>query len=183
MDQLKMFLSDDIPEWAKDVRLSFETIDRNPTFGDDKVVAWGAALAAALSAQNVRLAHEITSFIEREYREEGTKQIHGARVAAGLMAMTNYYYSFKKFANNEDVAKMPPGLRMQAYASHGGVSAKNFEIYALSASIVGKCEGCVSGHVQTLIEKEGASEKEIQEIGRIASIVGAAAKVMVFAGS
>jgi len=35
----------------------------------------------------------------------------------------------------------------------------------------------------TLIEKEGASEKEIQEIGRIASIVGAAAKVMVFAGS
>ena len=42
---------------------------------------------------------------------------------------------------------------MNAYATHGGVDEREFELYALAASIVGKCEFCVASHYRTLLER------------------------------
>ncbi len=40
---------------------------------------------------------------------------------------------------------------MNAYASHGGVDKRRFEMYALAASIIGKCHFCVKSHFDTLV--------------------------------
>jgi alkyl hydroperoxide reductase subunit D len=65
---------------------------------------------------------------------------------------------------------------MQAYATHGGVSKKKFEMYALAASIVGKCAHCVKNHYDVL-KKEGMTVTELQMVGKIAAVVSSIGKV------
>jgi len=45
---------------------------------------------------------------------------------------------------------------MNAYANNGGVDKRRFEMYALAASVVGKCHLCVKSHFD-LLQKEGMS--------------------------
>jgi len=68
-------------------------------------------------------------------------------------------------------------LRMNAYATSGGVSKQKFEAFALAASIVGKCHFCVKSHYE-LLKKEGLTTQQLRDIGRIAAVVNAAAQVL-----
>ncbi len=58
---------------------------------------------------------------------------------------------------------------MNAYASHGGVDKRRFEMYALAASIIGKCHFCVKSHFETLVA-EGMSSTQLRDVGRIAAV-------------
>ena len=60
------------------------------------------------------------------------------------MGMNNVWYPFVEMADDEDLKTQRAELRMNAYATSGGVDKKKFEAYALAASIVGKCHFCVS---------------------------------------
>jgi alkyl hydroperoxide reductase subunit D len=93
------------------------------------------------------------------------------------MAMNNVWYPFVEMAGDEDLKTLRPELRMNAYASHGGVSRAKFEAYALAASIVGKCHFCVRSHYE-LLKKEGWTVTQLRDIGRIAAVVNAAAQVL-----
>jgi alkyl hydroperoxide reductase subunit D len=64
---------------------------------------------------------------------------------------------------------------MQAYATHGGVDKRRFEMYALAASIVGKCHFCVQSHY-ALLKQEGVTVDQLRDIGRIAAVIAAAAQ-------
>ena len=68
-------------------------------------------------------------------------------------------------------------LRMNAYATHGGVDKRRFELFALAAGIVGKCHFFVASHYQTLKEI-GMSAVQLRDVGRIAAAVNAAAQVL-----
>jgi alkyl hydroperoxide reductase subunit D len=46
------------------------------------------------------------------------------------------------------------------------LDAFSFEMYALSASIIGKCHFCVKSHFE-LLKKEGMSSQQLRDIGRI----------------
>jgi alkyl hydroperoxide reductase subunit D len=94
------------------------------------------------------------------------------------MGMNNIYYPFVEMTEDPDLKGLPPGLRMNAYANHGGVSKKKFEMYALAASIVGKCHFCVKNHYDVL-KKEGMTVLELQAVGKIAAVVGAINKIIV----
>ena len=72
--------------------------------------------------------------------------LNAALSAAALMAMNNVYYPYVEMAADTDLKTQRPELRMNAYATHGGVDKKRFELFALSASIVGKCHFCVQSH-------------------------------------
>jgi alkyl hydroperoxide reductase subunit D len=63
---------------------------------------------------------------------------------------------------------------MNAYATHGGVDKLAFELYALAASIVGKCEYCVASHAK-LLKEAGLTTQQLRDVGRIAATVSAAA--------
>ena len=69
---------------------------------------------------------------------------------------------------------MRPELRMNAYATHGGVEKKKFEAYALAASIVGKCHFCVRSHY-SLLKQAGMTTLQLRDVGRIAAVIAAAA--------
>ncbi len=162
-----------MPEHAKDIRLNLDgAIARSSLAPEDAI---GVALAAAFAAKSPML---IAAFEAAVPPAEG----YAALTAATLMAMNNTWYPFVEMADDEDLKSQRPELRMNAYATHGGVSKAKFEAYALAASIVGKCHFCVQSHY-ALLKKEGLTTQQLRDIGRIAAVVNAAAQVLVAQGT
>ena len=168
-------LKERIPDWAKDVRLNVDgVILRSSLTPAD---AAGVALAAAFSCGDAVLVAAI--------RAEGVlppAEETACLTAASLMAMNNVWYPYVEMADNAELKTQPAQLRMNAYANHGGVTKRQFEMYALAASIVGKCHFCVKSHHDTL-RGEGMTALNMRDIGRIASVVAAACKVAAVAGT
>lgn len=161
-------LKDRIPDYAKDIRLNIDSvIERSPL---EREEALGCALAAAFAAKN----HELVAMFRHAMPEDEAK---GALTAASLMGMTNVWYSYIDMADDADVKSQQPGLRMNAYATHGGVSQRKFEMWALSSSLIGKCRYCVSSHVDAL-KKIEVTPAELKEVGRIAATVNAVAQIL-----
>ncbi|MFY7973118.1 MAG: carboxymuconolactone decarboxylase family protein [Rubrivivax sp.] len=161
-------IKDRMPEHAKDIRLNLDTtLLRSSLAAED---ALGVALAAAFATRSPVLTAAFKAAVPPA---EG----YAALTAASLMAMNNVWYPFVEMAGDEDLKTLRPELRMNAYASHGGVSRAKFEAYALAASIVGKCHFCVRSHYE-LLKKEGWTVTQLRDIGRIAAVVNAAAQVL-----
>ncbi len=157
-----------IPDTAKDIRLNLDgVIARSSLAADD---ALGCALAAAFAAKSPTLVAAFKANMPAPVAQ-------GALVAASLMAMNNVWYPFVEMAEDEDLQAQRAELRMNAYATSGGVQKKQFEAYALAASIVGKCHFCVKSHYE-LLKKEGLTTTQLRDIGRIAAVVSAAAAVL-----
>ena len=168
VDQVK----ESIPDHSKDIKLNLDAVMNRS--GLDEVDAHACAFAAALAANNGDLAFEISM----NGPLMGTDEREAAKTAASLMGMNNIYYPFVEMTEDADLKGLPPGLRMNAYANHGGVSKKKFEMYALAASIVGKCHFCVKNHYDVL-KKEGMTVLELQAVGKIAAVVAAINKIIV----
>lgn len=159
-----------IPDYAKDIRLNIDgTIARSSLEGNDAV---GVALAAAFAAKSTVIIEAIKS--------SGAitpEEINAALTAAALMGMNNVWYPYVEMADDADLKTQAAQLRMNAYATNGGVDKRRFEMYALSASIIGKCHFCVKSHFE-LLKKEGMSTTQLRDVGRIAAVVNAAAQVI-----
>jgi alkyl hydroperoxide reductase subunit D len=156
-----------IPDYAKDIRLNVDgTIARSSLEGNDAV---GVALAAAYAAKATKIVTTI-----RSAGVLSPEETNAALTAAALMGMNNVWYPYLEMADNADLKTQPAGLRMNAYASHGGVDKRRFEMYALAASIVGKCHFCVKSHYENLVA-EGMSTTQLRDVGRIAAVIAAAA--------
>ena len=166
VDQVK----ESIPDHSKDIKLNLDAVMNRS--GLDEVDAHACAFAAAIAAGNGDLAFEISM----NGPLMGTDEREAAKTAASLMGMNNVYYPFVEMTEDPDLKGLPPGLRMNAYATHGGVSKKKFEMYALAASIVGKCHFCVKNHYDVL-KKEGMTVTELQAVGKIAAVIAAVGKV------
>ncbi len=168
VDQVK----ESIPDHAKDIKLNLDAVINRS--GLDEVDAHACAFAAAVAAGNGDLAFEISM----NGPLVGTDEREAAKTAAALMGMNNVWYPFVEMAADESMKGLPAGLRMNAYATHGGVSKKKFEMYALAASIVGKCHFCVKSHYD-ILKNEGMTTQELMAVGRIAAVITAVGKVAI----
>lgn len=160
-----------IPDYAKDIRLNVDgTIARSSLEGNDAV---GVALAAAFAAKSKIIVDAI-----RNANVLSPEEVTAAQTAAALMGMNNVWYPYIEMAEDPDLSSQPAGLRMNAYATHGGVDKRRFEMYALAASIIGKCHFCVKSHYQLLKNEQGMTSQQLRDVGRIAAVIGAAANVI-----
>jgi len=160
-----------IPDYAKDIRLNVDgTIGRSSLEGNDAV---GVALAAAFAAKSKVLVDAI-----RNAGVLSPEETNGALTAAALMGMNNVWYPFVEMADDTDLSQQKAELRMNAYASNGGVDKRRFEMYALAASIVGKCHFCIKSHYDLLKDHQGMSAQQLRDVGRIAAVINAAAQVI-----
>jgi alkyl hydroperoxide reductase subunit D len=164
-------IKESIPDHSKDIKLNIDSvIKRSPL---DPVDTHAIAYVSALAAGNGGLAFEI----EHNSPLFGAEKIReAAKTAASLMGMNNVWYPFVEMTQDPDLKGLPAGLRMQAYATHGGVSKKQFEMYALAASIIGKCHFCVKNHYDVL-KKEGMTVQELHHVGKIAAVINAVGKI------
>ncbi len=165
VDQLK----ETIPDYAKDTRLNIDAVIKRSTLPQEEAEA--LALAAAFATGNTKLWTWIQSQIADQ------KEAEAAVTAASLMGMNNVWYPYVEMAEDPALSGLPPQLRMNAIATHGGTTKARFEAYALAASIVGKCHFCVKAHYETL-KKEGYTVEQLRDIGRIAAVITAVARVM-----
>lgn len=165
-------IKESIPDHSKDIKLNLDAVINRG--GLDLIDAHACALAAAIAAGNGELAFEI----QMNGPLMGAEEREAAKTAASLMGQNNVWYPFVEMAGDEGMKGLPAGLRMNAYATHGGVSKKKFEMYSLAASIVGKCHFCVKAHYDTL-KKEGMTTQELMAIGRIAAVVNAIGKISI----
>jgi len=161
-----------MPDWAKDIRLNLDGVIARSSLKPEDAV--GAALAAAYAAGSATLVEAFKSGLP-----EGDAT--GALTAAALMGMNNTYYPYTEMAGDDQLKTLPAQLRMNAYATHGGIDKNRFELFALSASIVGKCHFCVRSHYQNL-KQAGFTSEQLRDVGRVASVVNAAAQVLAITG-
>jgi alkyl hydroperoxide reductase subunit D len=159
-----------IPDYAKDIRLNLDgTIARSSLQGNDAV---GVALAAAFAAKSRKIIDIITASGALSEEEK-----NAALTASSLMGMNNVWYPYVEMTEDADLKGQPAQLRMNAYATNGGIDKRRFEMFALSASIIGKCQFCVKSHFD-LLKLEGMSSQQLRDVGRIAAVVNAAALVI-----
>ncbi|HSV54386.1 MAG TPA: carboxymuconolactone decarboxylase family protein [Burkholderiaceae bacterium] len=161
-------LKDQIPDYAKDIRLNLDAVVSRSSLAPED--ALGVALAAAFAARSKPLIDAFSAAAPQAER-------NAALTAAALMGMNNVWYPFVDMAADEDLKTQRPELRMNAYASHGGVSKLKFETYALAASIIGKCHFCIKSHYE-LLKAEGMTTQQLRDVGRIAAVVNAASQVL-----
>ena len=162
-------IKEGLPEYAKDTKLNLDAVLLRSSL--DPLVAQGCALAAAFATGNGRLSTAIDAEIEDR------KEADAALTAATIMAQNNVWYPYVEMVDDHALRGLPAGLRMNGIINHGGTSRHNFEAYSLAASIVGKCHFCVKAHYETL-KKEGMTVENLRDIGRIAAVMTAVAKVL-----
>jgi alkyl hydroperoxide reductase subunit D len=158
-----------IPDYAKDLRLNLDAVIARSSLAPAE--AAGAALAAAFAAR----APELVAALAAHDALDAT-HVQAAKTAAALMAMNNVWYPYVEMAGDAELKTMRAELRMNAYATHGGVDRRSFELYALAASIVGKCEFCIRSHYQVLRDA-GLTTQQLRDVGRIAAVVNAIGQV------
>jgi alkyl hydroperoxide reductase subunit D len=159
-----------IPDYAKDIRLNVDgTIARSSL---DSIDAVGCALAAAFAARSRKMVDIILK--SGELTEE---QANGALAAAALMGMNNAWYPYVDMTGDAELKSQPAQLRMNVYATHGGIEKRRFELFALAASIIGKCHFCIKSHFE-LLKQEGMTTQQLRDVGRIAAVINAAAQVI-----
>jgi len=157
-----------LPDSAKDIRLNLDSVLARSSLAPED--ALGVAIAAAFAARSADLVQAFKAAAP-------AAEAHAALTAAALMGMNNVWYPFVEMAGDDDLKTLRPELRMNAYATHGGVARVKFEAYALAASIVGKCHFCIRSHYD-LLKKEGWTTQQLRDIGRIAAVVNATAQVL-----
>lgn len=159
-----------IPEFAKDIKLNLDAVINRSTLSPQQAI--GCALAAAVSTGNNLVANMVAQGLQNNPTEH-----NAALCAAAIMAQNNAWYPYVEMTGDANLKGLPAQLRMNAIINHGGTSKSNFEAYSLAASIVGKCHFCVKAHYDTL-KQEGYSTENLRDIGRVAAVVNALAKVI-----
>jgi alkyl hydroperoxide reductase subunit D len=167
-------IKDLIPDYAKDIRLNVDgTIARSSLAPEQ---ALGVALAAAFAAKSKTMVDII--------KNSGALpevEAQAALTAAALMGMNNAWYPFTEMTEDKELQASPAQLRMNAYATNGGTSKVNFELYALAASVIGKCHFCIKSHYD-LLKQHGLTMQQLKDAGRIAATLNAAAQVLAAEG-
>lgn len=161
-------IKEGLPEYAKDTKLNLDAVIKRSTLSQEE--AEGCAVAAAMATGNGKLLSFVMSSMENATERDA------ALTAASLMGMNNVWYPYVEMVNGA-LDGIPPQLRMNAIATHGGTTKARFEAYSLAASIVGKCHFCVKAHFDTL-KAEGYSVDQLRDIGRIAAVITSVAKVL-----
>jgi alkyl hydroperoxide reductase subunit D len=162
-------LQESIPEYAKDIKLNLDAVVNRSEI--DPEFALHLSIASAFATGNSKLLAFLISNSTNEVER------NAALGAGAIMAQNNVWYPYNRKSHDEDFRRVNGQLRMNVIASHGGTSKDKFEAYSLVASIIGKCDFCISGHFDTL-KQEGYSYEKLRDIGRIAATINALAKIL-----
>ena len=164
-------LRDQVPDYAKDIRLNLGTLASETTLSDQQ--KWGAFLASALATGNSTVIKAVTEETKDKLSPEAAT---AARAAAAIMAMNNIYYRATHLMSSDEYQKMPAKLRMNVIGNPG-VEKVDFELWSLAVSAINGCGMCLDAH-ERVVRKAGLSADQVQTAIRIAAAVNAAAAVL-----
>ena len=164
-------LREQIPDYAKDIRLNLGTLASETSLSDQQ--KWGAFLASALATGNAPVINAITEETKDKLSAEA---VTAARAAAAIMGMNNVYYRATHLMSSNEYQKVPAKLRMNVIANPG-VEKVDFELWSLAVSAINGCGMCLDAH-EKVVRGAGLSVDQVQTALRIAAVVNAAAAVL-----
>ena len=165
-------LKDQLPDYAKDIRLNLSgVIKEDPASGLTLAQVQGIALASAYATRNPALIAAITGETAATLSPE---EINAAKAAATIMAMSNIYYRSTYMTGDDEIGRLPAGLRMNVIGNPG-IDKVTFELYALAVSAINGCSACIAAHNKT-VQDHGLSKVAVQHSFRIAAVLNAAAQ-------
>jgi len=164
-------LRDQIPEYAKDIRLNLGTLAVETTLTDQQ--KWGTFLASALASRNAAVIRAVSAEVSGKLTPEA---FTASKAAAAIMGMNNIYYRATHLMHAEEYGKMPAKLRMNIFVNPG-VDKLDFELWSLAVSAVNGCGVCLDAH-EKVVRKGGVSAEQGHSAIRIAAAVHAAAAVL-----
>ena len=153
-----------LPEAAKDLRLSLQTVLQSATLSPAQ--RWGVAIACAITAQSRALRDAI---VEEARREVDELVVDDALAAAALMAMNNVYYRFRHLVGKSVYSEKPAHLRMTRLAKPA-TNKPDFELVCLAVSAMAGCEVCIRSH-ETAVLDGGLTEDHVHDAVRIAATI------------
>lgn len=164
-------LRDQIPDYAKDIRLNLGTLASENSLNDQQ--KWGTFLASALATGNAAVIRAIRDEVTGNLSDEA---MTAAKSAAAIMAMNNVYYRSAHIMESDEYLKMPAKLRMNVIGNPG-IDKVDFELWSLAVSAVNGCGLCLDSH-EKVVRKAGLAGDQVQTALRIAAVVNAAAAVL-----
>ncbi len=152
----------------RDLSLNFKKLLEDSSLELPERLMNSAAIARSLHWK------ELEAFAAAELKELGLEdaQVEECFEAAAIMGMLNTYYKFRGFLSPEvisDTAYQRAGLRMNSLSKPLN-GKQNFEMMALSVSVVNGCPTCVSSHEKALTTL-GVSRDKIHDLARLASVL------------
>ena len=161
-------LKQQLPEFAKDVRLNLSAIA-----GDDTLTPqqkYGLLVACGIASRNAVVRDTL---VAEAAPHLSPAAMTAAKAAATIMGMNNVYYRFVHLASNKQYGTLPAKLRMNVIASPG-VDKVDFELWSLAVSAINGCGMCIDAH-EAVLAKAGVPTEHIQTAVRYAAIVQSAA--------
>lgn len=163
-----------LPDFAKDIRLNLGTVlKEDPNTGLNLNQVIGIALASACATRH---ADVITAIEGEAAAVLSAEEKNAAKAAATIMAMNNIYYRATYMTGDEELGRMPAGLRMNVIGNPG-IDKATFELYALAVSAINGCGACVQSHAAK-VQQEGLSKAAVQQSFKIAAVLSAAAQAL-----
>lgn len=162
-----------LPDYAKDIRLNLSNVIKEDAgTGLSLNQVQGVALAAAYATRNPVLVAAIAG----EAKGLSPEEVNAAKAAATVMAMNNIYYRSTYMTGDDEIGRLPAGLRMTVIGNPG-VDKITFELYSLGVSAINGCSACIAAHSKT-VQDHGLSKTAVQHSFRIAAVVNAAAQAL-----
>ncbi|WP_315721296.1 MULTISPECIES: carboxymuconolactone decarboxylase family protein [unclassified Bradyrhizobium] len=168
-------LKDQIPDFAKDVRLNLSSMASDETLSVQ--AKYGLLVACAIATRNPTVTAALESVAAAHLSPAA---LAAAKSAAAIMAMNNVYYRFVHLASNKEYATMPARLRMNVIANPG-VDKADFELWSLAVSAINGCGTCIDAH-EKVLQDAGVSTAAIQTAVRFAAIIQSVAVAIEAAG-
>lgn len=167
-------LRDILPDYAKDIRLNLSSaLKEDPNSGLSLAQIYGIALASAYATRN----HAVINAVAGDAAQHlGEDEINAAKAAATIMAMNNIYYRSTYMVQDDDIAKLPAGLRMNVIGNPG-IDKLTFELYTLAVSAINGCSGCIQAHARA-VAHGNLPKAAVTHSFRIAAVLNAAAQAL-----
>jgi lipoyl-dependent peroxiredoxin subunit D len=168
-------LKDQIPDFAKDVRLNLSSMASDETLSPQ--AKYGLFIACGIATRNPTVTAALESVAAAHLSPAA---LAAAKSAAAIMAMNNVYYRFVHLASNKEYATMPARLRMNVIANPG-VDKADFELWSLAVSAINGCGTCIDAH-EKVLQDAGVGAATIQTAVRFAAIIQSVAVAIEAAG-
>lgn len=147
-----------IPEYATELGTELDTLMNGTLL--EEVDTHACALAAAIAASNGPLAFEMS--MNGPLRGATEREV--AFKAAAYMGKNNVWNRFTKIAGGDTLVTTDDAHKLK------------FEMYALSASVVGCDEVSIKSYMNSLVN-QGLNTEQLHIVAKIASIVSAIGKI------
>ncbi len=164
-------LRDQIPDYAKDIRLNLGSLSTETLLSDQQ--KWGCFLASALATGNADVIKAVAAEAGAKLSPEAA---NAAKSAAAIMAMNNVYYRSLHLMSEQVYTTLPAKLRMNVLGNPG-VDKVDFELWSIAVSAINGCGMCLDSH-EKVVRKAGLSTEQVQAAIRIGAVVNAAAAVL-----